>query len=102
MSLHNNVYLNQIERLNLYICNNRCIKMHLFAVIFFILGTYTVQFYDGVIRCVKRIHIKSMPEDAKGQVSLLKCFHRHSPHQFLLINKFKFNRWFWTCYYTVG
>uniref|UniRef100_A0A672JXJ0 PHD finger protein 20-like protein 1 n=1 Tax=Sinocyclocheilus grahami TaxID=75366 RepID=A0A672JXJ0_SINGR len=34
-------------------------------------GTYTVQFYDGVIRCVKRIHIKSMPEDAKGQVSLL-------------------------------
>lgn len=35
-------------------------------------GTYTVQFYDGVIRCVKRIHIKSMPEDAKGQVSLLK------------------------------
>lgn len=32
-------------------------------------GTYTVQFYDGVIRCVKRIHIKSMPEDAKGQVS---------------------------------
>ncbi|XP_016320357.1 PHD finger protein 20-like protein 1 isoform X5 [Sinocyclocheilus anshuiensis] len=30
-------------------------------------GTYTVQFYDGVIRCVKRIHIKSMPEDAKGQ-----------------------------------
>lgn len=45
---------------------------------FFILGTYTVQFYDGVIRCVKRIHIKSMPEDAKGQVSLLKCFHRQS------------------------
>lgn len=35
-------------------------------------GTYTVQFYDGVIRCVKRIHIKSMPEDAKGQVSSLK------------------------------
>uniref|UniRef100_W5MKB6 PHD finger protein 20-like protein 1 n=1 Tax=Lepisosteus oculatus TaxID=7918 RepID=W5MKB6_LEPOC len=30
-------------------------------------GTYTVQFYDGVIRCVKRMHIKSMPEDAKGQ-----------------------------------
>ncbi|KAG8133956.1 hypothetical protein E2320_011710 [Naja naja] len=24
-------------------------------------------FYDGVIRCLKRIHIKSMPEDAKGQ-----------------------------------
>uniref|UniRef100_A0AAY4CAD4 PHD finger protein 20-like protein 1 n=1 Tax=Denticeps clupeoides TaxID=299321 RepID=A0AAY4CAD4_9TELE len=34
-------------------------------------GTYTVQFYDGVIRCVKRIHIKSMPEDAKGQVRRL-------------------------------
>ncbi|XP_076122124.1 PHD finger protein 20-like protein 1 isoform X2 [Alosa pseudoharengus] len=32
-------------------------------------GTYTVQFYDGVIRCVKRIHIKSMPEDAKGQAA---------------------------------
>uniref|UniRef100_A0A8C2CXF3 PHD finger protein 20-like protein 1 n=1 Tax=Cyprinus carpio TaxID=7962 RepID=A0A8C2CXF3_CYPCA len=32
-------------------------------------GIYTVQFYDGVIRCVKRIHIKSMPEDAKGQFS---------------------------------
>ncbi|KAJ8403150.1 hypothetical protein AAFF_G00360660 [Aldrovandia affinis] len=30
-------------------------------------GTYTVQFYDGVIRCMKRMHIKSMPEDAKGQ-----------------------------------
>ncbi|XP_025021115.1 LOW QUALITY PROTEIN: PHD finger protein 20-like protein 1 [Python bivittatus] len=30
-------------------------------------GTFTVQFYDGVIRCLKRIHIKSMPEDAKGQ-----------------------------------
>ncbi|XP_069778322.1 PHD finger protein 20-like protein 1 isoform X4 [Narcine bancroftii] len=30
-------------------------------------GTYTVQFYDGVIRSLKRIHIKSMPEDAKGQ-----------------------------------
>uniref|UniRef100_A0A8D0GVJ5 PHD finger protein 20-like protein 1 n=1 Tax=Sphenodon punctatus TaxID=8508 RepID=A0A8D0GVJ5_SPHPU len=33
-------------------------------------GTFTVQFYDGVIRCLKRMHIKSMPEDAKGQVSL--------------------------------
>ncbi|XP_078071953.1 PHD finger protein 20-like protein 1 isoform X9 [Mustelus asterias] len=30
-------------------------------------GTYTVQFYDGVIRSLKRMHIKSMPEDAKGQ-----------------------------------
>ncbi|GCB72071.1 hypothetical protein scyTo_0001813 [Scyliorhinus torazame] len=30
-------------------------------------GTYTVQFYDGVIRSLKRTHIKSMPEDAKGQ-----------------------------------
>ncbi|XP_072115839.1 PHD finger protein 20-like protein 1 [Mobula birostris] len=30
-------------------------------------GTYTVQFYDGVIRSLKRIHVKSMPEDAKGQ-----------------------------------
>ncbi|XP_062321543.1 PHD finger protein 20-like protein 1 isoform X4 [Osmerus eperlanus] len=38
-------------------------------------GTYTVQFYDGVVRCVKRIHIKSMPEDAKGQdwVALVKA-----------------------------
>ncbi|XP_060777862.1 PHD finger protein 20-like protein 1 isoform X3 [Neoarius graeffei] len=39
-------------------------------------GTYTVQFYDGVIRCVKRIHIKSMPEDAKGQqdwIALVKA-----------------------------
>ncbi|TSK34773.1 PHD finger protein 20-like protein 1 [Bagarius yarrelli] len=38
--------------------------------------TYTVQFYDGVIRCVKRIHIKSMPEDAKGQqdwIALVKA-----------------------------
>ncbi|RXM35661.1 hypothetical protein EOD39_3965 [Acipenser ruthenus] len=37
-------------------------------------GTYTVQFYDGVIRCVKRMHIKSMPEDAKGQdwIALVK------------------------------
>ncbi|XP_020036076.1 PHD finger protein 20-like protein 1 isoform X5 [Castor canadensis] len=31
-------------------------------------GTFTVQFYDGVIRCLKRMHIKAMPEDAKGQV----------------------------------
>uniref|UniRef100_A0A2K5C998 Tudor domain-containing protein n=1 Tax=Aotus nancymaae TaxID=37293 RepID=A0A2K5C998_AOTNA len=30
-------------------------------------GTFTVQFYDGVIRCLKRMHIKVMPEDAKGQ-----------------------------------
>ncbi|XP_064204391.1 PHD finger protein 20-like protein 1 isoform X3 [Anguilla rostrata] len=30
-------------------------------------GTYTVQFYDGVVRCMKRMHIKSMPEDVKGQ-----------------------------------
>uniref|UniRef100_A0A6J0UPZ4 PHD finger protein 20-like protein 1 n=1 Tax=Pogona vitticeps TaxID=103695 RepID=A0A6J0UPZ4_9SAUR len=30
-------------------------------------GTFTVQFYDGVIRCLKKMHIKSMPEDAKGQ-----------------------------------
>ncbi|XP_048948712.1 PHD finger protein 20-like protein 1 isoform X10 [Canis lupus baileyi] len=30
-------------------------------------GTFTVQFYDGVIRCLKRMHIKAMPEDAKGQ-----------------------------------
>uniref|UniRef100_A0A8C3DLH3 PHD finger protein 20-like protein 1 n=1 Tax=Corvus moneduloides TaxID=1196302 RepID=A0A8C3DLH3_CORMO len=30
-------------------------------------GTFTVQFYDGVIRCLKRMHIKSMPEDAKGK-----------------------------------
>ncbi|XP_071753312.1 PHD finger protein 20-like protein 1 isoform X2 [Centroberyx gerrardi] len=38
-------------------------------------GTYRVQFYDGVVRCVKRIHIKSMPEDAKGQdwVALVKA-----------------------------
>ncbi|KAL0963539.1 hypothetical protein UPYG_G00307720 [Umbra pygmaea] len=38
-------------------------------------GTYTVQFYDGVIRCVKRIHIKSMPDDAKGQdwIALVKA-----------------------------
>ncbi|XP_066539708.1 PHD finger protein 20-like protein 1 isoform X2 [Hoplias malabaricus] len=38
-------------------------------------GTYTVLFYDGVVRCVKRIHIKSMPEDAKGQdwISLVKA-----------------------------
>uniref|UniRef100_A0A8C5JIK0 PHD finger protein 20-like protein 1 n=1 Tax=Junco hyemalis TaxID=40217 RepID=A0A8C5JIK0_JUNHY len=35
-------------------------------------GTFTVQFYDGVIRCLKRMHIKSMPEDAKGQVRMLK------------------------------
>uniref|UniRef100_A0A803YPS3 PHD finger protein 20-like protein 1 n=1 Tax=Meleagris gallopavo TaxID=9103 RepID=A0A803YPS3_MELGA len=32
-------------------------------------GTFTVQFYDGVIRCLKRMHIKSMPEDAKGQAT---------------------------------
>lgn len=38
-------------------------------------GTYTVQFYDGVVRCVKSIHIKSMPEDAKGQdwIALVKA-----------------------------
>ncbi|EHB13400.1 Tudor domain-containing protein PHF20L1 [Heterocephalus glaber] len=30
--------------------------------------TFTVQFYDGVFRCLKRMHIKAMPEDAKGQV----------------------------------
>ncbi|KAG8441602.1 hypothetical protein GDO86_010693 [Hymenochirus boettgeri] len=37
-------------------------------------GTYTVQFYDGVIRCLKKMHIKSMPEDAKGQdwIALVK------------------------------
>lgn len=32
-----------------------------------------MQFYDGVIRCLKRMHIKSMPEDAKGQVRILKA-----------------------------
>uniref|UniRef100_A0A8B9TD87 PHD finger protein 20-like protein 1 n=1 Tax=Anas platyrhynchos TaxID=8839 RepID=A0A8B9TD87_ANAPL len=37
-------------------------------------GTFTVQFYDGVIRCLKRMHIKSMPEDAKGQVRILGVF----------------------------
>uniref|UniRef100_A0A8C4KUX5 PHD finger protein 20-like protein 1 n=1 Tax=Dromaius novaehollandiae TaxID=8790 RepID=A0A8C4KUX5_DRONO len=37
-------------------------------------GTFTVQFYDGVIRCLKRMHIKSMPEDAKGQVRILGIF----------------------------
>uniref|UniRef100_A0A8C3MEK8 PHD finger protein 20-like protein 1 n=1 Tax=Geospiza parvula TaxID=87175 RepID=A0A8C3MEK8_GEOPR len=36
-------------------------------------GTFTVQFYDGVIRCLKRMHIKSMPEDAKGQVRILEA-----------------------------
>ncbi|XP_018123758.1 PHD finger protein 20-like protein 1 isoform X2 [Xenopus laevis] len=38
-------------------------------------GTYTVQFYDGVIRCLKKMHIKSMPEDAKGQdwIALVKA-----------------------------
>lgn len=47
-----------------------CLKMSVFT------GTYTVQFYDGVIRCVKRIHIKSMPEDAKGQVrDFLRCLY---------------------------
>lgn len=54
-------------------------------------GTYTVQFYDGVIRCVKRIHIKSMPEDAKGQVSdFLRCPQQNcftgKLTQFLLVN----------------
>uniref|UniRef100_G1NVT3 PHD finger protein 20 like 1 n=1 Tax=Myotis lucifugus TaxID=59463 RepID=G1NVT3_MYOLU len=29
-------------------------------------GTFTVQFYDGVIRCLKRMHIKAMPEDVKA------------------------------------
>uniref|UniRef100_A0A8C3T5Q0 PHD finger protein 20 like 1 n=1 Tax=Chelydra serpentina TaxID=8475 RepID=A0A8C3T5Q0_CHESE len=37
-------------------------------------GTFTVQFYDGVIRCLKRMHVKSMPEDAKGQVRILGIF----------------------------
>ncbi|XP_075437990.1 PHD finger protein 20-like protein 1 isoform X6 [Ascaphus truei] len=38
-------------------------------------GAYTVQFYDGVIRCLKKMHIKSMPEDAKGQdwIALVKA-----------------------------
>lgn len=38
-------------------------------------GTYTVQFYDGVIRCLKKMHIKSMPEDARGQdwIALVKA-----------------------------
>ncbi|XP_069477752.1 PHD finger protein 20-like protein 1 isoform X2 [Ambystoma mexicanum] len=38
-------------------------------------GTYTVQFYDGVIRCLKRMHIKSMPDDARGQdwIALVKA-----------------------------
>ncbi|XP_030075221.1 PHD finger protein 20-like protein 1 isoform X2 [Microcaecilia unicolor] len=38
-------------------------------------GNYTVQFYDGVIRCLKKMHIKSMPEDAKGQdwIALVKA-----------------------------
>ncbi|XP_053322185.1 PHD finger protein 20-like protein 1 isoform X2 [Spea bombifrons] len=38
-------------------------------------GTYTVQFYDGVIRCLKKTHIKYMPEDAKGQdwIALVKA-----------------------------
>ncbi|XP_058524450.1 PHD finger protein 20-like protein 1 isoform X7 [Ochotona princeps] len=38
-------------------------------------GTFTVQFYDGVIRCLKRMHIKAMPEDAKGQdwIALVKA-----------------------------
>ncbi|XP_028591954.2 PHD finger protein 20-like protein 1 isoform X2 [Podarcis muralis] len=38
-------------------------------------GTFTVQFYDGVIRCLKRMHVKSMPEDAKGQdwIALVKA-----------------------------
>ncbi|XP_071251968.1 PHD finger protein 20-like protein 1 isoform X7 [Salvelinus alpinus] len=38
-------------------------------------GIYTVQFYDGVIRCVKKNHIKSMPHDAKGQdwIALVKA-----------------------------
>ncbi|XP_064227933.1 PHD finger protein 20-like protein 1 [Aotus nancymaae] len=38
-------------------------------------GTFTVQFYDEVIRCLKRMHIKVMPEDAKGQdwIALVKA-----------------------------
>ncbi|XP_075067794.1 PHD finger protein 20-like protein 1 [Mixophyes fleayi] len=38
-------------------------------------GTYTVQFYDGVIRCLKKMHLKYMPEDAKGQdwIALVKA-----------------------------
>ncbi|KPP74069.1 PHD finger protein 20-like protein 1-like, partial [Scleropages formosus] len=35
-------------------------------------GSYTVQFYDGVVRCVKRMHIKSMLDDSKGQASVHK------------------------------
>ncbi|XP_036371441.1 PHD finger protein 20-like protein 1 [Megalops cyprinoides] len=42
-------------------------------------GTYTVQFYDGVIRCMKRMHIKSMPEDAKGQQDWMALVRATSP-----------------------
>uniref|UniRef100_A0A8C9RJH4 PHD finger protein 20 like 1 n=1 Tax=Scleropages formosus TaxID=113540 RepID=A0A8C9RJH4_SCLFO len=38
-------------------------------------GSYTVQFYDGVVRCVKRMHIKSMLDDSKGQVRILSELH---------------------------
>ncbi|KAL4629872.1 PHD finger protein 20-like protein 1 isoform X6 [Arapaima gigas] len=34
-------------------------------------GIYRVQFYDGVVRSVKRMHIRSMPEDAKRQANVL-------------------------------
>ncbi|KAM4689498.1 PHD finger protein 20-like protein 1 isoform 2-T2 [Discoglossus pictus] len=46
-------------------------------------GTYTVQFYDGVIRCLKKMHIKYMPEDAKGQdwIALVKAAAAAAKHK---------------------
>ncbi|XP_012503505.1 PREDICTED: PHD finger protein 20-like protein 1 isoform X6 [Propithecus coquereli] len=44
----------------------RCPELHM-KTFTQMTGTFTVQFYDGVIRCLKRMHIKAMPEDAKGQ-----------------------------------
>lgn len=35
---------------------------------FYILGTYTVKFYDGVIQTVKNIHVKAFSKD---QVSMV-------------------------------
>lgn len=49
------------------------ITLQVKIVSFWILGTYTVKFYDGVVQTVKHIHVKAFSKDQVRNVVLCFC-----------------------------
>lgn len=52
-----------------------------------ILGTYTVKFYDGVVQTVKHIHVKAFSKDQVRNVVLCFVFWTMLTLYFCFLNK---------------